>query len=86
MSEKYLTSKTIEKLIDSHRDTRTHLCTTLLVTISGTLTLMYHLDNNLNKTFFLIGLVASIILLFLYFEESRIINVLTRKLLEAENE
>lgn len=85
-NKNFSTTKTIEKLIDSHRDTRAHYWTALLVTVSGTLTIMYSLDNNFKKIFFIFGFITSIVFLFLYFEKSIIINYLTRKLLEAENE
>jgi len=79
-----MNEKIIEKQIDSQRDMRNHLWTALLVTVSGTLTVMFNLNSLLRGLFFLIGSSFIAILFIGYLNKSICINRLLRKLTEME--
>jgi hypothetical protein len=59
----------ILKQIDCIRDVKNHLWTGLIVTLGGTLTLLFNLNTNLKLVFFFIGLFFSIIFFVAYFKK-----------------
>jgi intracellular septation protein A len=70
----------IKKRIDYLRDERNHLWTALIVTIGGTLTLLFNMDNILKAIFFILGLIFSVIFLLGYFKKVDQIELLFDKL------
>lgn len=74
----------ILKQIDYVRDIKNHLWTGLLITVGGTLTLVFHLDSLLKIIFFTLGIIFSVIFFIGYFKKDEQIEFLFDKLNEVK--
>ena len=70
----------IFKRIDVLRDSKNNLWTASLVSLSGTLTLMFNLDSKLKILFFCLGSLFSAIFVYGYFKKDDQIEYLISKL------
>ncbi len=74
----------IKETLKNHRNIQTHLWTGMLVTISGTLSLLQNFDGWLNKVLFIIGNLLFIFLFSIYLDKNEQILKLTRKMEDKE--
>ena len=70
----------LKEIIANHRNTQTHLWTAMLVTMSGSLTLLQFLNTNLNKVLVGIGFLLFFSLLNFYLNLNELIINLIKKL------
>lgn len=72
--------ETLKELIASHRNIQTHIWTSAMVTISGSLTLVQNLSSITNKTLFILGLIVFFVLINIYLNKIGIIDNLIKKM------
>ncbi|EKE02091.1 MAG: hypothetical protein ACD_20C00428G0002 [uncultured bacterium] len=70
----------IKENLANLRTVQTHIWTALLVTISGTLTLLQSFDKILSKILFTSGILFFLFLLNVYLNRNETINKLTQKM------
>ena len=72
----------ILKQIDCLRDVKTHLWTAVVVSAGGTLTLTNSLNNLINISLFIIGIIAIFVFLNAYIQKDLTIDKLFKKINE----
>lgn len=72
----------VKKRIDYLRDERNHIWTSLMVTLGGTLALMFNLNSKLKIIFFIFGVLFSIIFFYAYFKKDEKFELLIKKIEE----
>ncbi|NLF83795.1 MAG: hypothetical protein GX568_07420 [Candidatus Gastranaerophilales bacterium] len=73
----------LKEKINSLRDIRNHNWQALILTIGGTLALLFNMDTALRKLFFALGIVVIFILINAYFEKE---NRIRKYIKEMEKE
>ena len=70
----------VQKRIDYLRDIKNNIWTATIVSIGGTIALLFNLDNKLKIILFIIGILVSFILLYAYFRKDDEIELQFAKL------
>lgn len=74
----------VKKEIDTIRDVRNHIWNATIVTIGGTVAILFNLDSMLKIIFFIIGLIIIPFLVNGYFQKENKINLLIKELKEGK--
>ena len=69
-----------ETEIGKLKDERTHIWNAFLVSLSGTLTLLTNLNTETKVILFILGLISSILLFFVYFKKDDQIELIINKM------
>ncbi|OGI01250.1 MAG: hypothetical protein A2Y25_01830 [Candidatus Melainabacteria bacterium GWF2_37_15] len=75
-----LQKEKIKEKLANLRNNQTHTWTAMLVTISGSLTLLQSLEKFMNKILFSIGILLFIILLYIYLNRNEFIEKIIQKI------
>ncbi len=81
-----MNKRKLDKEFDNQRDLRSHILTIFIVTIGGTLSLLFDLANDFKKVLFGLGLVLSFTLFNSYLNKTVYIKSLLNKTNEAERD
>ena len=81
-----MNKRKLDKEFDNQRDLRSNILTIFIVTIGGTLSLLFDLANDFKKVLFGLGLVLSFTLFNSYLNKTVYIKSLLNKTNEAERD